>query len=300
MIAGDVLAYERLLQRVEPGSRLLRAWPLAGGVSAQVAAVEYRSARGVAKKLVVRRHSPAAHARDPHLTANEFRLLQQLHAAGVPVPGPYYFDHACEFFPTPAVVLAYVEGTTAFAPDAAHIQQFAQQLARIHALDWAALDISFLPQHATLGSELPRHCSAPGDEARIWQTLAAYRPQLQCNAPVLLHGDYWPGNTLWRDGRLVAVIDWEDAAIGDPLADLANSRLEIFWAGGAGALEAFTQQYQMLSPIGLVDLAYWELRVALLPAAKLGTWGLNAETEQSMRAGLRWFVDHALERLAQP
>jgi aminoglycoside phosphotransferase (APT) family kinase protein len=35
----------------------------------------------------------------------------------------------------------------------------------------------------------------------------------------LLHGDYWPDNTLWRDGRLVCVIDWEDAALGDPLAD---------------------------------------------------------------------------------
>jgi aminoglycoside phosphotransferase (APT) family kinase protein len=32
---------------------------------------------------------------------------------------------------------------------------------------------------------------------------------------------------LWRDGRIVAVIDWEDAQVGDPLADLANTRLEL-------------------------------------------------------------------------
>jgi aminoglycoside phosphotransferase (APT) family kinase protein len=38
----------------------------------------------------------------------------------------------------------------------------------------------------------------------------------------VLHGDYWPGNVLWRDGRLVGVIGWEEAAFGDPLADLAN------------------------------------------------------------------------------
>ncbi len=31
---------------------------------------------------------------------------------------------------------------------------------------------------------------------------------------------------LWKDGQLVAVIDWEDAPLGDPLADVANSRLE--------------------------------------------------------------------------
>ena len=34
-------------------------------------------------------------------------------------------------------------------------------------------------------------------------------PPVQVNRPVLLHGDFWPGNILWRDGRLVAVIDWE-------------------------------------------------------------------------------------------
>ena len=26
----------------------------------------------------------------------------------------------------------------------------------------------------------------------------------------LLHGDYWPGNVLWKNGALVGVIDWED------------------------------------------------------------------------------------------
>ena len=32
----------------------------------------------------------------------------------------------------------------------------------------------------------------------------------------LLHGDYWPGNVLWQQGRLAAVLDWEDAALGGP------------------------------------------------------------------------------------
>ena len=26
---------------------------------------------------------------------------------------------------------------------------------------------------------------------------------------MLLHGYLWPGNLLWQDGRLVAVVDWE-------------------------------------------------------------------------------------------
>ena len=39
------------------------------------------------------------------------------------------------------------------------------------------------------------------------------------------------------------MIDWEDAAIGDPLADLANARLEILWAYGWDAMTTFTARY---------------------------------------------------------
>ncbi len=41
---------------------------------------------------------------------------------------------------------------------------------------------------------------------------------------MLLHGDLWPGNVLWQDGRLVAVVDWEDGAVGAPLIDVASAR----------------------------------------------------------------------------
>ena len=50
-------------------------------------------------------------------------------------------------------------------------------------------------------------------------------------------------------GRLVGVIDWEDAALGDPLADLANSRLEILWAFGDEAMERFTREYAVYAPL---------------------------------------------------
>jgi aminoglycoside phosphotransferase (APT) family kinase protein len=90
---------------------------------------------------------------------------------------------------------------------------------------------------------------------------------------VLLHGDFWPGNVLWEDGRLVAVLDWEDAAIGDPLADVANARLELLWAGGAEAKEEFTRRYRSLVPgVDLTDLPHWDrwagLRLAGFEPAK--------------------------------
>lgn len=39
--------------------------------------------------------------------------------------------------------------------------------------------------------------------------------------PVLLHADLGPDHLLVRDGRLVGVIDWGDARIGDPALDYA-------------------------------------------------------------------------------
>lgn len=40
------------------------------------------------------------------------------------------------------------------------------------------------------------------------------------DAPLWSHGDMSPGNLLWRDGRLSAVIDYGSLAVGDPACDL--------------------------------------------------------------------------------
>jgi aminoglycoside phosphotransferase (APT) family kinase protein len=50
----------------------------------------------------------------------------------------------------------------------------------------------------------------------------------------IVHGDYRSGNFLHNgEGRIVAVLDWEMAHIGDPLEDLAWA-LDPLWAGDTG------------------------------------------------------------------
>jgi aminoglycoside phosphotransferase (APT) family kinase protein len=101
------------------------------------------------------------------------------------------------------------------------------------------------------------------------------------NPPVLLHGDYWPGNVLWRDNKLAAVIDWEDAALGDPLSELANARLELRWILGAEATQAFTAHYQAALPVHAVtdysNLPYWDLCAALHLIHHAADWDTWAE-----------------------
>jgi aminoglycoside phosphotransferase (APT) family kinase protein len=117
------------------------------------------------------------------------------------------------------------------------------------------------------------------------------------NPAVVLHGDFWPGNILWKDKQLVAVIDWEDAALGDPLADVANSRLEILGAYGTEAMQQFTHYYQSTMPIDVRNLPCWDLCVALKMGIHISQWGLDARTERILRERHKWFVAQAFARL---
>src|SRR5690348_13740998 len=108
-------AFGRLARTMAPDSTLLRAWPLHGGISARVTAIELQHADGQTQKLVVRQHGAADLARNPQVAADEFALLRIVHDAGVPAPMPYYFDQYGEFFETPVVVVEYIEGETVFA-----------------------------------------------------------------------------------------------------------------------------------------------------------------------------------------
>ncbi len=98
----------------------------------------------------------------------------------------------------------------------------------------------------------------------------------------------------------MAVIDWEDAAFGDPLADLANTRLEMLWAFGIDAMHSFTRQYQSMIAIDFTNLPYWDLCAALWPVHQIARWGLDETTERTMRERHRWFVSRAFEKVAMP
>jgi aminoglycoside phosphotransferase (APT) family kinase protein len=302
-LATPEAGFERLVQKIEPQSRLLRVWPLKGGVSAQVTALEIERSDGQTTRMIVRQHGAVDLAHNPNIAADEFKLLQILQAAGLAAPRPYLVDQSGTILGTPCIGIEYIEGAPEFAPanlsDSLH--QMATHLAGIHALDGTNPELAFLPpidkRYATRLGEQPLVLDAALDEARIRETLATVWPLPQRNRSALLHGDFWPGNLLWRDERLIAVIDWEDAARGDPLADLANTRLEILWAFGVDAMREFTQQYQSLAAIDLANLPYWDLCTSLKPIAKIAEWTDDAATRQAMRAGLRTFIDQALAQL---
>jgi aminoglycoside phosphotransferase (APT) family kinase protein len=274
---------------------------LEGGVSARVTALEIRHRSGATQKLVVRQHGDADRRRNPNVAADEFRLLQILQAEGLPAPIPVRLEYAGEIFDEACIVVEYIEGESASANPTA-VTELAHILSSIHGLAETQADLSFLPRqaerHARLLDARPDALDDSMAEGRIRKTLEALWPPLEHNTSVLLHGDFWPGNTLWKDGNVVGVLDWEDAALGDPLSDLANARLEISWWAGSDAMEDFTNRYREKNAIDYTQLPCWDLCAALRPLSKISSWSVEPTRERRMREQHRVFVARALEALS--
>jgi aminoglycoside phosphotransferase (APT) family kinase protein len=302
--SAEDASFERLARKIYPGSRLLRAWPMVGGISAQVTALEIELPDGQVSKIVVRRYGDVDLQHNPHVAEHEFRLLQVVRSAGLAAPAPYYLDADGELFSRPCIAIEYVEGSPNIAPagvgDA--LLQMAEYLSAVHKIDGSSRDLSFLPRqdeiYAAKFRERPTRLDDSLDEGRIRNALQAVWPLPGQNEPVLLHGDFWPGNMLWLDGRLVSVVDCEDAQRGDPLADLANSRLEILWAFGPEAMHTFTRHYRSMSNVNLANLPHWDLCAALRPAFKIAEWAGDPATERAMREAHSWFVRQAFQTIS--
>ena len=94
--AGIDHKFAQVVHKIDPQAKLLRSWALQGGISAQMMALELLRGDGRSQKLIVRR--PGDHAVHHNLHA-EFRVLQILRSAGVPVPQPYAFGPERRDFP---------------------------------------------------------------------------------------------------------------------------------------------------------------------------------------------------------
>src|SRR6266567_6708041 len=140
--------FEQAVQKMDPLSKLLRIWELKGGISAQVTALEVLLSDGQTKKMIVRKPADVPFKHNRLRAADEFKLLHLLHSVGLAVPTPYHLDQSGEIVSTPYIVIEYIVGKPEFAPARVPdlILQLAMHLSRIHQVDCAKLDVSFLPK----------------------------------------------------------------------------------------------------------------------------------------------------------
>jgi aminoglycoside phosphotransferase (APT) family kinase protein len=295
-----------IVERAFPGGQVRRKERLNGGISARATRLELTLTSGTTRQVVVRRPTRDTRAEALRVVEREHALLSRCTELGILAPRPLFLDPAAA-----AIVLEFVDGAPDFAPVRPRemLEQLATQLARIHAVPLDE-ELRLLERNHERAQERAAHTSQQTDvgldEAHVRSLVRELWPWPQHNPDALLHGDYWPGNVVWKDGKLAAVLDWEEAAIGDPLADVALSRLDIAWAFGDDAAQTFTACYREQTHIDWQNLARWDLSIALRPMGQLSRWALAYAgppisrpdiDEVSMRAAHQRFVARAIAAL---
>jgi aminoglycoside phosphotransferase (APT) family kinase protein len=212
----------------------LSATVIAGGRSN----LTYEVTDGTATWIV--RRPPLGHVlATAHDMAREYRVMAALQQTRVPVPRMFALCEDTEVLGAPFYVMEmvigrpyrYVDDIAPLGPERTRAISSAlvDTLVQLHQVDPAAVGLGdfgrpagFLSRQVSrwkkqLDASYTRDLPA-ADE--LYRRLAADIPTE--SATGIVHGDYRLDNVLVDEAdRLVAVIDWEMATLGDPLTDLA-------------------------------------------------------------------------------
>jgi aminoglycoside phosphotransferase (APT) family kinase protein len=247
-------------------------------------------------RLILRR-APRGGVLEPYDASKEFRILRSLEGSEVPVPRALWVDASGSVLGTSFYVMEHVEGEIPSPFDkklAADTRTemhraYTDTLAALHTVDWTAKGLDFLgvPENENdpAALELDR-CTEVLDRIalrpypalrEVIEWLREHRPR--CPQLALVHDDYRMGNFIWREGRIVALLDWERAFIGDPMADVAFSRLEAL-AGWCSIRGEMAERYAQRSGIQIDEerVSYYAT-LESLKATLVGLTGLHAFAE---------------------
>jgi len=243
----------------------------------------------------------------------EHRMLAAL-AGRAAVPAALGFCDDATVIGQPFLLVERVDGVSittelpaAYPRDAATLRTLGEQLvdgiAAVHALDPAAIGLE-VPAGASafLDKQIERWLAARAAESvRPLPQLHALGGWLRERLPRaravrVVHGDFHLDNTLFRRDRpqLAAIIDWELATVGDPLADLGL--MLAFWGPrqvespgfdfvqqvtrqgvAAPTREALAERWSRATGIAIESLDYYVVfALWRLAAIVEGAWVLHA------------------------
>lgn len=213
--------------------------PLAGGVSNLTLRVE------LADGAVVVRVQRQRGIFEPYDVVREARVLEALGSTPVPVPGVRAVRAESAALGAPFFVMEFVDAPHMgrVARSARVIERYIAAVAAIHAVGWREAGLGFLappdgqPPAAYDLNLVRARAAAHGcaDETFIAELdgwLAAHPPAAA--TPALCQGDINVFNYLFQDEAVVAVVDWEQAQIGDRLSDLGLLAALSYLTGAQG------------------------------------------------------------------
>jgi aminoglycoside phosphotransferase (APT) family kinase protein len=232
----DLAALTSWLDAARPG---LRRGELAGEVIAGGKSnLTYRISDG--QSVWALRRPPLAHVLPTaHDMGREFRVISALAATSVPVPPAVVLCDDVDVLGAPFYLMRFVDGVVldrrqALAQlepgDAARACELVMDtLVDLHDIDPAAVGLAdFGRPDGYLARQVKRwHQQWQASQTRPLESLGRTVEQLtdsmpEQSAPAIVHGDYRLTNVMFAPGveRIAAVVDWEMATLGDPLADV--------------------------------------------------------------------------------
>ncbi|WP_313741360.1 phosphotransferase family protein [Pseudomonas sp.] len=239
--AFDAAAVDTYLKAHLPGlsgAPHIRQFP--GGASNLTYLLRYPE-----RDLVLRRPPFGHKAKSAHDMGREFRILNQLNAGFPYCPKAYLHCTDTALIGSEFYVMERVEGIILRAdlPPAlglepaatrALCESFIDRLAELHQVDYAACGLADLGKpegyvRRQIEGWAARYEQALTPDAPRWERAIAWlREHLPADhpRPSLLHNDYRLDNVILDPAdpaRIIGVLDWEMATVGDPLMDLGNS-----------------------------------------------------------------------------
>jgi aminoglycoside phosphotransferase (APT) family kinase protein len=306
-----------IAEAVRPGSVVSTVTRLRGGVSSGMHAVQLRGPSDQHTWVVVRRYGRWRVKHDPQVAEREWATLAALARVAAPSPRPLWLDAEGVVCGCPTIVTTRVPGRGLLAPrdPLAFTRGLATALAAIHNAPLEAAELAVLADQRDGPARLLERDAPPPDLAAlprisdVWTMLHRWWPRvraaLAAGPPRLVHGDFWPGNTLWRYGRLSGVVDWEQVRRGDPAQDVGYCRLDLTLLFGPEAAASFLSAYRATSGLTASHLYFWELSAAIWATEGLEEWvkgyhdlGRTDLLIDEARARLGRFIDEALARAA--
>lgn len=222
----------------------LRATLLAGGKSN----LTYRLSDGV-RDWVLRRPPLGPLTPTAHDMAREYRVVDALAGTGVPVAETVALCEDTAVIGVPFAVVAFVDGVVLRDPAVAAAlpassaracaDALIDGLAALHAVDYRAVGLAEFGRPAGYLERQVKRWRGQWDRVatRRIDTLDRLADALRRTLPAtsddaIVHGDYRLDNTILdHDCRSIrAIVDWEMATLGDPLADLGL--LQVYWDAG--------------------------------------------------------------------
>ena len=266
---------------------------LEGGVSSEVFLIAVESRKGEEKIVLRTEGGPPAE----NSIKTEYLLLEKLHQTKVPCAKPIYLDNSKEILDKDFMIMTYLEGTIEIPKikNFGFLNKMVGILKNIHNVDTKilpTLPCRFDPTY-DLFEFLPN--------ARINKELKAILKGYDTSysgKPVLLHGDFWPGNILWTKDEISGVLDWEYAAIGDPVSDLAVASLELKYDYGKRGVDRFLDLYSKNFSIDQSRFSLWLIYVSASTLFFIDEWNLEKARKNLMKREAMLTIEEEIKFLS--